>query len=178
MDEEIVDNGSENRDEPKEFEKPVYVPGKPFSKDNQPDPEKKSAGWWKKQKGRQLLRSLMQHDYQGTELDEHQNPIPDTIKNQVAAYMNVPIETVTVEMCIFVMQIGKAIKLKDTQAANLVVDNAYGKPKETFQVYDDEKPQLVFAPKEIYGAPPVETNFEEEVDGEQIISPENNNETT
>jgi hypothetical protein len=116
-----------------------------FSKDNQPSGEVKSAGWWKKKKGRQLLRHLLELDFDGEMLDPKTGKkVENTLKRDVAMYMKVPIESVTVEMVLFCKQIALAAQKNDTAAFNTVIDNAYGKPKETFQLFDDKKPEIIF----------------------------------
>lgn len=127
-----------------------YDRNKPFSKDNQPPGDVKSAGWWKKKKGREMLRHLLQLDFDGTTIDPMTGAkVPNKIREQVAEYMGVPIESVTNEMVLFAKQIGLAIQKNDTQAAALVLNNAYGQPKETFQVYEDKKPEIIIQPMQL-----------------------------
>lgn len=101
--------------------------GKPFSKDNQPSPEAKSAGKLKGKRGQELARALLA--IHAPESDH---------RAACAAYLNIPDDEITIEMMMVYRQAQKALDGQDTPAFNAVTDRAFGKPKEYHEVLDIE----------------------------------------
>lgn len=174
--EDNVGNDPLNRDENGEDKKPLRFELEKkdtrFSSDNQPTGEQKSRGWWKKRRGKKLLQSILNLDFDGTTVDpstgEKQQNI---VKKQAAIYFQIPEEFITVEMIMSFRQIGMAIQRGDTSAYNSVMDRAFGKPKEVPEIEEYVVPVINFEAPEV-DAPPIATS-EEEVD-DQILNEENN----
>lgn len=103
-----------------------------FSSTNQPSPEAKSAGWWKKRKGKDVLKALLQLKFDGSHLDSlGQIIIPNKIRQQASLYFGVPEAYITVEMIAAMKQLAMAIQTGDTNAFNAIWEKAYGKTKES-----------------------------------------------
>lgn len=171
----MADNNSEhkeeNANESQGNQPPARVYGKPFTSTDQPTGAQKSLGWWKKKKGRELLRAMLDLPFDGAMDDPVTGQkVDNKIRKQVAQYMNLPEELVTVEMVLFVKQIALAAQKNDTGAFNTVIENAYGKPKETIITELDEKPVInINIQAGVQDAPPI-AESEEELTGK---SPEN-----
>ncbi len=95
---------------------------KPFTKENQPAPELKKEGWAKKKRAQDLVKAILDLQFKGKENSE--------LKAQAAAYFGVPVAEITIEMMIVFRQAEAAIQKGDTQAANFIMDRAFGKPKQ------------------------------------------------
>ena len=130
-----------------------------FTSEYQPSGDAKSRGWWKKKKGKHLMQALLNLDFSGDLMDEKTKQIQENnIKNQAAAYFNIPKEFITVEMVMSMKQVAKSIQFGDTGAFNSVMDRAYGKPKEHIEVEEHKTPQIVlnFGKIGLPDAPPTE----------------------
>lgn len=104
-----------------------------FSKDYQPPGWKKSLGQFKKNKGRKMLRALLELPFEGGDVDDPDNPgkkIPNPLKKQAAAYFGMPEELITVEMIMAMRQIGLSVQKGDTAAFHGVWEKSYGRPVE------------------------------------------------
>lgn len=100
----------------------IYPPenGKKFSKEYQPPGEAKAAGIWKKKKGQELAKAVLELAFQGMKNSE--------LKKAAAEYYGVEEKEITVEMMLVFRQAEKAIQKADTQAFTAVMDRAHGKP--------------------------------------------------
>lgn len=95
---------------------------KPFTKENQPSSESKSAGWTRKR----LLRDLLQLTIDG------EQPDAKIVKAFIAGYLGKKekelSDNLTLEQCMDLRLIEKAIKEGDTSAYTAIKDRVYGKP--------------------------------------------------
>lgn len=119
-----------------------------FTTSNQPTPEQKSHGWWKKRKGRVLFQAIMQLPANGTNMVEdkkHPGEYVDQlalVRRQAAVYFNMPESLITVEMLAFMKQVAVAVQKNDTFAFNTIMDQSYGRPKPMEQFEEVEKPAI------------------------------------
>lgn len=104
--------------------------GIPFSKDNQPDPKKKSEGARRHWALRDLLSKVTGQKFEGS---------TKVYRDLCAVYFQIPKEDVTVKMIMDFRQIEKAILKGDTRAYEAVHDRAFGKPM-------TEQPPIVDTP--------------------------------
>lgn len=148
------------------------LPGRPFSAENQPSGEAKSYGWWKKRKGKQMLKALMEMKFDGGQIpvdpnDYSKGSIPNPVLRQAAAYFNMPEEFITVEMIMAMKQVALAVQKNDTSAFNAVWDKAYGKPKEDEEAIKLPPPEIKFVPYGTEdGLPEILENEKEHPDSE------------
>lgn len=105
--------------------------GVPFTKDSQPSPEAKKAGWAKRLKGQELAKAVLELAFKGASKSE--------LKKEAALYYNVSESEITVEMMLLFRQAEKAIDKSDTYAFNSIMDRAFGKPKEKIEAKTDNK---------------------------------------
>lgn len=132
----------------------AYLPTR-FRSDNQPDPENKRKGWLKKKKGRDLVKAILEMDFHD----------PD-VRMKTAAYFNIPEEEITVEAMMHFVQIAKAINKNDTFAYGVIVERAYGKPKDVGPDEDVGAPAIVIQPVvTMQEAPPISEQESEEDGG-------------
>ncbi|MBL7961464.1 hypothetical protein JNL27_14615 [bacterium] len=93
----------------------------PFSKDRQPSPEAKSAGWLKKR----TLKELLAMELSGTDKSAA------LVRSFVSKYLGVKESEVgneiTLEIAMHLRQIEKAIAKGDTRAYEVLNERAYGK---------------------------------------------------
>jgi len=94
------------------------IDGKPFTSENQPAPEQKSAGWAKKKRGAELAKLILNLPFKGAK--------DSKIKELAAEYFGVPQDEVTVEQVMTFRQAEKAIQKADTQAYKILFERAYG----------------------------------------------------
>lgn len=140
-------NGQETSDERQgpnwpESNLPAKNPGR-FTADNQPSGAQKSLGWWKKRRGRKMIRALMQLQFDGDIIDPNtKQVVTSEVKKAAAIYFGLPEGLITVEMVMAMRQIGLAIQRGDTNAFNSAWEKAYGKPKEI----DDEDTEGIGPP--------------------------------
>lgn len=99
--------------------------GVPFSKENQPSPESKKAGWAKKKSGQELAKAILELKFYGKTKSQ--------IGKQAAEYFGVPEEEITIEQIMIFRQAEKAIQEGDTQAFKVVLDRAHGAPKQEIE---------------------------------------------
>jgi hypothetical protein len=91
-----------------------------FRADFQPSFEGRIKGWMKRRKGKELVRLILEQDYQANE----------EIKAEAARLFGVEPEEITNEVMMIFCQIHNSINNKDTAAFANLMDRAYGKPKE------------------------------------------------
>jgi hypothetical protein len=91
-----------------------------FNSDRQPNLEGRLRGWMKRRKGKELVRLILEQDYQANE----------EIKQEAARLFGVEPEEITNEVMMIFCQIHNSINNKDTAAFANLMDRAYGKPKE------------------------------------------------
>jgi hypothetical protein len=103
-----------------------------FSKDNQPSSEVRKAGWDRKRRNQELYRFLLGKTYVGKS---------EQFREQMQQYFGLSdeeMEGITNEAVIVLKQIGRAIELGDTQAAEILMQRAFGKPKDHLMLGDGE----------------------------------------
>lgn len=112
---------------------PRKVHGKQFSKDYQPSGHAKSLGWWKKQRGRKMIKALLEMPFDSMVPINPNHPALGLTENPLrrlaAEYFQVPEAAITVEMIMAMRQIGLAIQKTDTAAFDSVYNKVYGKPQ-------------------------------------------------
>lgn len=100
--------------------------GSPFSSTNQPSTESRRLGQFKRKRGQDLARAILELGFQGMK--------DSALKKAASEYYNIPEEEITVEMMMLFRQTEKAIQKADTGAFNAVMDRAHGKPKEKVEM--------------------------------------------
>ncbi len=108
--------------------------GPKYSKENQPSPEAKKAGWAKKRAGKLLSQFILEQGYKGLK--------DSALRKGMAEYFNVPEDKITVEMMMTFRQIEKAITKADTEAFKAIMDRAHGKPVQENIVRTDDLTKL------------------------------------
>lgn len=105
---------------------PVPTNGKKFSKTYQPGSEAVKAGIWRKKRGMELAKAILELNFKGAENSD--------LLRRASDYFKIPQKDITVEMMLLFRQAEKAIQKADTQAFNAVMDRTFGKPKEKHEV--------------------------------------------
>jgi len=125
-----------------------------WSKDNQPSGESKSRGWLKNKRARELYRFALGLDFVGNDL----------VRDECAKFFGVPAEELTNEAMIMFKNIHQALQ-GDLQAAQMLMDRAYGKPKEIIEAHVNNNPQFIVETTAIgsdnVSAPPIATSEDE-----------------
>lgn len=122
----------------KTCESPAYPPGrggqqlkptpKPFTKENQPPPEVKKAGWARRKALKELIEFQMCGKLEGSKKD---------YPALTASFYGIDVKDVTIRMIMEFRQIEKAILKGDTGAFNAVMDRAVGKAKQAIELIPD-----------------------------------------
>lgn len=118
---------------------PARVPGKPFSKENQPSSEAKKAGWLKKKRNKELAQYLLNRAWR-------KRPKEDQFTKEMFEYFDITedeAEELTHEAVIMLKQIAMAQKNGDNTAASQMFERAFGKPLQTIQLDDDGTPPQI-----------------------------------
>lgn len=92
-----------------------------FSKDNQPDPEKIKAASFKRKRGRELIKAILELPFAGDD---------PAVRLNAAIYFGCTPDVITVEMMMVFKQIMRAVQSGDSYAHELIMQRAYGKPKD------------------------------------------------
>lgn len=125
----IKSNSSEKRANPPGRGGQVLPPTpKPFTKENQPDPELKKAGWARKKALKELIDIQMCGKMEGSTIN---------YRKLTAQFYGIDESDVTVRMALEYRQIEKALKGGDTAAFNAVMDRALGKAKQAIELIPD-----------------------------------------
>lgn len=95
--------------------------GKPFTKETQPSPQAKSAGWQKKR----TLKQLLAMELRGT--DKSAQLVRSFVSKYLGIKENEVGNEITLEIAMHLRQIEKAITKGDTRAYEAVNERAYGK---------------------------------------------------
>ena len=95
--------------------------GRPFSKENQPDPKRKSEGAKRHWVLRDLLNKVTGQKFEGS---------AKVYRDLCARYFQIEPSQVTVKMIMDFRQIERAILKGDTTAYKAITDRAYGRPRE------------------------------------------------
>lgn len=125
-----------------------------FNSDYQPHSAGRVKGWMKRRKGKELVRLILEQDYQANE----------EIRAEAARLFGVEPEEITNEAMMIFCQVHNAIVTKDTAAFANLMDRAYGKPKEDIQVRTGSNPQFIVEianPNDANGFPPIATGEDE-----------------
>lgn len=126
-----------------------------------PTSEQKKAGWARKKRNRELAQMVLGMKFVGQiyQTDAKGNPILDKdgnpklmdseFKRRLASYFGLSKEQIdsddmTNEMALMLRQLGQAIENGDTTSAQMVLERAYGKPKEFIELSrgEEEQPML------------------------------------
>jgi hypothetical protein len=109
--------------------------GNGFDKRPQPTPAQKSAGWDKKRRGQELVRLILSLPFKGGD---------GLLKAKIAEYFGIDENDISIEEMILLKQAEKAIKTGNTRSAELLLDRAYGKPRQESDInYNDNKPIII-----------------------------------
>lgn len=151
---------------------PARIPGKPFSKDNQPSSESKKAGWLKKKRNKELAQYLLGRAWR-------KNKQGDDFTKQMFEFFDISPEEadeLTYEAVIMLKQIAQAIKLGDNTSAQIMFERAFGKPMQTISIDDDgTPPQINITIQQVDGVKISQSEMEVDADMPEI---KNNNENT
>jgi hypothetical protein len=173
-DDETLENGGEPHDIPDDGKKkapPTWGLTTRFGTgQGQPSSDAKKAGWAKKRRSQELARYLLGMEFVGKS---------EAFRAKIAEYFGMDAETMagaTNEAVIMMKQIGMAIEGGDMQAAQLIMERAYGKPKEFVDFgAGDNVPQLnITVLGASNGAPEIKTD---EDDSTTNIQSNNGNDT-
>lgn len=104
-----------------------------FSKQRQPSPAQKAAGWAKKRKGQELAKFILEQKFIGAEKSK--------LRGLISSYFGVDEKQITTEMMILFRVIEKAIQKADIAAVKLLLERAYGLPKQVSE-FNINKPEI------------------------------------
>jgi len=108
--------------------------GTPFTKERQPSPAAKSAGWAKRKRGMELAKAVLNLAFKGKKDSQ--------VKKEASEYFGIPQKDITVEMMLLFRQAEKAIQKGDTQAFRAVMERAFGLPKQDIDM-NVTTPQII-----------------------------------
>lgn len=124
-----------------------------------PTAEQKRAGWAKRKRNQAKAQMVLARSFIGNvyQVDEKGNPIlgpdgkpvlvPSEFKEKLGRYFGLTmeeIEEMDMETAMMLRLVGQAIEKGDNQAAQLMLERAYGKPKEFVEFSEEEgnRPQI------------------------------------
>jgi hypothetical protein len=152
----------------------IYGEKNRFSKDSQPSPDAKRAGQLRRSRNRKLAQLILNRSFVGkftTKTKRGDYVIEDTkFRNVLKEYFGLSEEELTEmsnEAAIMFRMVGSAIADGDTQAAAMMLERAYGKPKEMTPFDDPEnnddnnKPQIVIQIIQQSELPPIKEDENE-----------------
>lgn len=112
------------------------VIGKPFGKDNQPSGAAKSAGRMKAKRNRELMQYILSRSWKANRMNRE---FHDKII-EMTGLTEQELDDLTYEGMLYLAQTIKAIKQGDTQAANLILERAFGKPIQKLEFEGSDTP--------------------------------------
>jgi hypothetical protein len=143
----------------------------------QPSPEAKKAGWAKKKRNRELAQLVLGMKFVGSVhlldpktgepiKDDNGNYIlvPSEFKEKLGRYHGLSaeqIENLDIETAMMLRMVGQAIEKGDNAAAQIVLERAYGKPKEFIELSKDNDDRPVINITVMQGNPDTTPDIKE-----------------
>jgi hypothetical protein len=159
----------------------IYGEKARFTKENQPSNESKKAGWARSKRNRKLAQLILNRQFVGmisikTKTGDYQlqdSKFRKVLKEFFGLSEN-EMNDMSNEAAIMLRMVGQAITLGDTNAAAMMLERAYGKPKELTpfddpEAEEDGKPNIVIQIVDPSSLPKIKTDEDEsDVTGENL----------
>lgn len=157
----------------------IYGEKARFTSDKQPSPEAKSKGKLKAKRNRKLAQLILSRTFIGKITDKSGALVDSKFRKTLKDYFGLEgedMEELSNEAAIMMRLIGNATENGDAQSAAILLERAYGKPKEMTPFDDPEmeeadgsKPQIVIQIIQQSDLPPIKENEDEQPDDTESI---------